>query len=141
MKCPDGCGEVLTVNLDRRVGKAWRFYMRKDGISLYPSVWRSTGCRSHFVVWENGIFWNDGADLGRVAWEWDELRDKVLSGLNTEQFRSVEDLGNDLGEVPWAVASVCRRLTSERLIEEGDQGFEGWFRRLPTSPEHRRAQT
>jgi hypothetical protein len=26
LACPDGCGEMLTVNLDRRSGPAWRFY-------------------------------------------------------------------------------------------------------------------
>src|SRR5258708_7376675 len=26
LKCPCGCGDEIPVNLDRRAGKAWRFY-------------------------------------------------------------------------------------------------------------------
>ena len=48
MACPDGCGEPLTINLDRRSGPAWRFYRDAAAISMYPSVWRTTGCKSHF---------------------------------------------------------------------------------------------
>jgi hypothetical protein len=50
MACPDGCGETLVVNLDGRAGKAWRFDMRRGGLTLFPSVWRDGGCGSHFIV-------------------------------------------------------------------------------------------
>jgi hypothetical protein len=50
MLCPDGCGETLTVNLDRRTGPAWRLYVEGQAVSLFPSVWRNSGCRSHFIV-------------------------------------------------------------------------------------------
>lgn len=58
MRCPDGCGETLTINLDRRTGKAWRLRVNKDStVSLYPSVWKADGCRSHFVVRNSRIIW------------------------------------------------------------------------------------
>src|SRR3954466_5762253 len=59
MMCPDGCGDIITVNLDRRAGKAWSFYKDKRGLSLFPSVWRDTGCGAHFILWANTIFWTD----------------------------------------------------------------------------------
>ena len=43
--CPDGCGEHLTINLDDRSGPAWRWYETNRGITLFPSVWRDSGCR------------------------------------------------------------------------------------------------
>ena len=58
MRCPDGCGETLTINLDRRAGKAWRMNAEKNAtLSLYPSVWKADGCRSHFVVRQSRIIW------------------------------------------------------------------------------------
>lgn len=58
MRCPDGCGETLTINLDRRAGKAWRMHAEKNAtLSLYPSVWKADGCRSHFVVRQSRIIW------------------------------------------------------------------------------------
>lgn len=55
--CPCGCGDVLVINLDRAVGPAWRLRRDSDGLSLFPSVWRTSGCRSHFVVWRSRVWW------------------------------------------------------------------------------------
>ena len=46
MACPDGCGERLTVNLDPEAGPAWRAYQTPRGLTLYPSVWRESGCKT-----------------------------------------------------------------------------------------------
>jgi hypothetical protein len=52
--CPCGCGETVAVNLLPGLEKAWTFeYRRGEGISLWPSVWLSTGCRSHFILRNN----------------------------------------------------------------------------------------
>jgi len=54
LKCPDGCGEMLTVNLLAGSERAWRLrFDRDDNISLFPSVKRTNGCRSHFVLIRN----------------------------------------------------------------------------------------
>lgn len=52
--CPCGCGEVLSINVMRGAGKAWRivFDLRR-GLSLYPSVWLDVGCESHFILRDN----------------------------------------------------------------------------------------
>jgi len=55
--CPCGCGEALTLNVDLGAGRAWRLVVEKGELTLLPSVWRDTGCQSHFVVWRNRIWW------------------------------------------------------------------------------------
>ena len=49
-QCPDGCGEILRINVSHESGTAgWR--IRQDvnsRVSLYPSIWRTTGCNAHF---------------------------------------------------------------------------------------------
>lgn len=57
--CPCGCDEPLTINLDRQTGRAWRIRVDHETVSLMPSVWRITGCYSHFIVWESNIWWCD----------------------------------------------------------------------------------
>lgn len=55
--CPCGCGEVISINLDPRSGRAWRLYERAQVASLLPSVWLTGGCRSHFFIWKNEVWW------------------------------------------------------------------------------------
>lgn len=55
--CPCGCGDVVVINTDPRTGPAWRIRIDAMGATLMPSVWRTTGCRSHFIVWRSGIWW------------------------------------------------------------------------------------
>ncbi len=56
-QCPCGCTDVVVLNVDGRVGKAWRLRENQRGVTLMPSVWRASGCRSHFVVWESRVWW------------------------------------------------------------------------------------
>lgn len=52
--CPCGCGEIISINLIRESGRAWRLYFsEKSGISLIPSVWLDSGCESHFILHNN----------------------------------------------------------------------------------------
>ena len=49
--CPCGCKEHVSVNLNPASGPRWRLrIMGGQRISLWPSVQRQSGCRSHFVV-------------------------------------------------------------------------------------------
>src|ERR1700723_1237022 len=49
--CPCGCGEIVSVNLMPGNESAWTLdYKPKRGISLWPSVWLTSGCRSHFIL-------------------------------------------------------------------------------------------
>ncbi|MES2523230.1 MAG: DUF6527 family protein [Gemmatimonadota bacterium] len=55
--CPCACGDVIVINLDPAVADAWRMRVEDEQLTLLPSVWRTTGCRSHFIVWRNGVWW------------------------------------------------------------------------------------
>jgi hypothetical protein len=52
--CPCGCGEIVSVNLMPGNEKAWTLdYKPKRGLSLWPSVWLTSGCHSHFILRNN----------------------------------------------------------------------------------------
>lgn len=124
--CPDGCGEMLTINLDQRAGAAWRLYLEGEALSLYPSVWRNTGCRSHFIIWRSHIYWCDwGEELDAVD---SELQTRVLRALGGT-LRPYSEVAQRLNAVPWAVLSACRQLLGRGLAREGTGNQQGWFRR------------
>lgn len=130
MLCPDGCGEKLTINLDPRTDKAWRFYRKRNQISVFPSVWRDTGCKSHFIIWNHSIvLCNSAGDDEHVTVE-DEvaLRERVLA-LCTHDWQHFAELAEQLQEVPWDVHRVCRDLVfkSGALIQ-GKNELRGSFR-------------
>lgn len=58
MRCPCGCGDPIELMLIREVNPRWS--MSLDGDSrptLHPSVWRKTGCRSHFWLRNGRVQW------------------------------------------------------------------------------------
>lgn len=56
--CPCGCSDVLVLNLDRNVGTTfWNLRLRESQLTLMPSIWRRDGCRAHFVLEENRVWW------------------------------------------------------------------------------------
>jgi hypothetical protein len=55
-RCPCGCGAVIKLNLDARLGKAWRLIRQGNVVSLRPSVWLDSGCESHFIVWRSRVW-------------------------------------------------------------------------------------
>jgi uncharacterized protein DUF6527 len=57
LMCPCGCEDVLVINLDPAAGDAWRLRRRSDLVTLLPSVWRTSGCKSHFILYNNHIWW------------------------------------------------------------------------------------
>lgn len=123
--CPDGCGETLTVNLDRRSGPAWRFYRDDDAISVYPSVWRTTGCKSHFIVWRSRVYWCDWhEELEATSTSFEQA---VLERL-TSELRQYVQVADQLGAVPWAVLVACNRLTMRGLVESGAGDEKDRFR-------------
>lgn len=127
MACPDGCGDVLTINLDQRAGPPWRLYLDKRGTSLFPSVWRETGCCSHFIVWRSKIYWCD-FDEDVLDDKNDELESRVLQKLGTE-YTSYVAIAQMLDEIPWAVLVACNKLTRKGLVEAGQDKQRGNFRR------------
>jgi Family of unknown function (DUF6527) len=131
LNCPCGCGHYLTINLDSRVGPAWRIYLRKNALTLFPSYWRDSHCESHFILWGNRIYWCDRDD-----WLRDEvsagLRKSVLESLPNE-FTRYEIVAEKIGEIPWDVYEACRALARERKAEQHpDKRRREEFRRMRT---------
>lgn len=56
LRCPCGCGESISINVDERIYPSWHLRRNDASITLLPSVWRETGCGAHFILWENEIF-------------------------------------------------------------------------------------
>jgi hypothetical protein len=125
MKCPDGCGEQLTINLDSRSGPAWRYYLNDQQLSLFPSVWRDTGCKSHFIVWRSKIYWCDWDELDAPSEETIEATRLALTPVLT----SYVAIADRLNLVPWGVLSACRRLCRMGVAESGVGEQQSHFRR------------
>lgn len=58
MMCPCGCGAVIQLCLLPESSPSWAVMVHADrSVSLHPSVWRTTGCRSHFFLREGRVAW------------------------------------------------------------------------------------
>lgn len=116
MSCPDGYGETLVINIDVRAGKAWRYDMRGGGLTLFPSVWREGGCRSHFIVWRGHILWCDRFEDGNREPLYDaSLEATVLDAMDRATPRSVAEMADAIDELVWDVNRVAGRLVQHGL--------------------------
>ncbi len=126
VRCPDGCGEILSINLDPRAGPAWRLYRKNGAWSLFPSIDKPTGCLSHFILWRGHVLWcglNDeqgagpesGIDIGRIL------------GVIGCQPMSFVQIADQLDEVPWDVLAGCRKLVIQGFLTEGSGNQRGNF--------------
>lgn len=61
--CPCGCKERISLSLIPRDRPSWRATVGKNGITLYPSIWRKKGCLSHFFIRGGQVLWAK-EDLG-----------------------------------------------------------------------------
>lgn len=56
--CPCGCGTVIELLLLPGVKPRWDIKMDRRGRpTISPSVWRTTGCRSHFWLRDGKVIW------------------------------------------------------------------------------------
>jgi NTP pyrophosphatase (non-canonical NTP hydrolase) len=122
--CPCGCGDEIVVNLDLRSGPAWLLYQNRKGLTLYPSIWREGGCKSHFIIWNERIYWCrydtlfDG-DLEDTAI--DECVYEVVKKYGKKHYQEIAEL---IGEIPWNVLLACRRLVENNMLsEDKDKGI------------------
>jgi len=135
LSCPCGCGEIFPINLDPRAGPAWRLYRnRKSGLSVFPSVWRESGCLSHFIIWRDKILL-----LGENEEEFDasteddgvaQLIDSVRDRLPDEGLISFSEIADAVDAVPWDVLRICRRLVRIGSAREGKGKKRGSFGRV-----------
>lgn len=132
LSCPCGCGEQFPINLDPRTGPAWRLYQPgQTQLSVFPSVWRDTGCRSHYIIWRGlvHLFGKAGPNEEHVP-EVDlaGLHSSVRGQLSGSNWRHFADVASDLDAIPWDVLEVCRRLVRRKQAIEGSGKLQGNFR-------------
>lgn len=126
--CPDGCGETLVINLDRRAGKAWRIDTRGEGLTLYPSVWREGGCGSHFIVWRGRIIWCDRYTERNREPHYDaQLEPIVLDAMDAVVPRSAEMMADSIDGLVWDVDRAARRLVDRDLARSWKTSREWGF--------------
>jgi hypothetical protein len=135
LSCPCGCGEHFPINLDPRAGPAWRLYRnRRSGLTLFPSVWRESGCCSHYVIWRDKIIL-----FGQYEEEWDESSLDDDSLPNSELVRAqlpvsglipFPEIADAIDALPWDVLKVCRRLVRAGVAHEGRGKERGLFGRV-----------
>lgn len=58
--CPCGCGELLHLSLLAADWPRWRLVGQGRPPTLVPSVWRTDGCRAHFILRDGAIRWCGG---------------------------------------------------------------------------------
>lgn len=58
MICPCGCLQVIHLNLLKDADPYWRIRKGKNGsVNLSPSIWRTSGCKSHFFIRSGKVVW------------------------------------------------------------------------------------
>jgi hypothetical protein len=95
-------------------------------VTRYPSVWRDTGCKSHFIVWRSKIYWCDWHE--RLEGPPEQVVIQTQSRLN-DDFVAYISIADELGQVPWAVLSACWVLVRRGLAESGNGKQSGMFKR------------
>jgi hypothetical protein len=135
LSCPCGCGEEFPINLDARAGPAWRLYGgARTALSLFPSVWRESGCESHFIIWRNRILlfghYDEDIDSSPQVDATATLNDAVREQLPDVGLITFSEIAETLGEVPWDVLMVCRQLVRKGLAREGKGKQRGSFGRV-----------
>lgn len=57
-KCPCGCDAAIQLSLLKNDRPRWKAKIESDGTTtLFPSVWRNKGCKSHFFINRGRVIW------------------------------------------------------------------------------------
>ncbi len=132
LSCPCGCGEEFPINLDPQAGPAWRLYGNlQSGLTLFPSVWRESGCRSHYVIWRDRIYlfsrYEDDFETAEQPGEIAALTESVRARLRKNVLIPFAEIADSLDAVPWDVLMVCRNLVRKGVAREGRDKQRGSF--------------
>lgn len=58
MQCPCGCGDTIELLVIQEARPRWDIAIDGKGQpTLTPSIWRTSGCHSHFWIKEGRIIW------------------------------------------------------------------------------------
>ena len=134
LKCPCGCNDDVPVNLDHRAGQAWRMYRgRNKKLTLFPSVWRDTGCLSHFIIRNSQIllFGHGENYVFQKSTHLDiyPLVTRVLDTWPHDRWVQYVDVADQLGEIPWDVLDACKHLVKTGDLLRGRGKLHLHFRR------------
>ncbi|MBL7789353.1 MAG: hypothetical protein JNL75_05910 [Chitinophagales bacterium] len=56
--CPCGCHSIIQLDLLKDTDPCWKYKVtKKKKINISPSIWRTSGCKSHFFVRKSKIDW------------------------------------------------------------------------------------
>ena len=130
LRCPCGCGDELLINLDKRAGPAWRLYLNMELYSLFPSYWRDTKCGSHFIIWNNKIYWFH--KNYRYDEDWNvpqEIENEVLKALKMNEFTHYIEIADECGLIPWECLQACKQLSEKGLCESNDGIRKEYFKK------------
>lgn len=58
LKCPCGCNELIMISLGKGKYPNWNIDLDRFGRpSIHPSIYKTTGCKSHFWIIKGKIIW------------------------------------------------------------------------------------
>lgn len=58
LRCPCGCNEIIMLSLVKKRRPNWNFSTDLlNRPTIYPSIWQTSGCRSHFWVKKGSVNW------------------------------------------------------------------------------------
>lgn len=134
LKCPCGCGEEIPVNLDLRAGKAWRIYNNDiEQLTLFPSVWRDTGCLSHFIIRRSRILLlglSEGFSFKfQTSPGFYSLVSRVRDSWPSDEWVHYVEIAETLDEIPWDILDACLLLVRRGEFIEGRDRLRSSFRR------------
>jgi hypothetical protein len=65
-RCPCGCRHVISLSLQRIHKPSWTVNKNLSGRpTVYPSVWQTKGCHSHFWIKDGRVYWVKNLPLRR----------------------------------------------------------------------------
>jgi hypothetical protein len=96
-------------------------------LTVLPSVWRETGCESHFFLWRHEVDWLEwygmASSTSDVA-----LLERVEASLHHDAFRSVHEIAFEIDASLHEVFKACQELAADNRAVEGTGRERGCFR-------------
>jgi len=58
LRCPCGCKELILLSLSKKSYPHWKIKLNRQNIpTIFPSIRRTSGCRSHFWIYQGIVYW------------------------------------------------------------------------------------
>jgi len=56
-RCPCGCSDFIHLSLLNKSKASWAMVNKEQSFSIYPSINKISGCKSHFFIVDSNIKW------------------------------------------------------------------------------------